>query len=272
MLDRQHIVAKRAGVAGAVMIAGVVMTGCGVRAFRVVPGNPDYLLRTPEAQRTPFADVLRAYNGFEPGQGWVDLRPLMELRIENAYYEKGASRRGLAGFLGTEVARYEVVTNGLRLLNFQSMKNRPEADAPVQKLIAENQEHFEHYRLYYEVVFKRNDNAHGSVLLGADTEAELGRLAEELENPEQVCNASSTHCAVFPEACSVSVEMKVVVNGKAESVVWTSQLRSLFKGATPQHVEMKRLFRGKETRVEIKPTDAGALRLPLLPGDEISWH
>jgi hypothetical protein len=36
----------------------------------------------------------------------MELRPQMELRIENAYYRKGMPKRGLDGFLGTEIARY----------------------------------------------------------------------------------------------------------------------------------------------------------------------
>lgn len=58
------------------------------KAFQVLRGTPAYLLRSPDSRETPLPDVLRDYNGFEPAHSWIDLRPLMELRIENAYYEK----------------------------------------------------------------------------------------------------------------------------------------------------------------------------------------
>ncbi len=94
--------------------------------FQVIPHSPQYLLRSPpDSHRTPFTEVLKAYNGFEAGHAWIDLTPDMELSIENAYYEAGAMRSGLAGFLGTEVARYAVLSNGLDLLSVQPMKNRP---------------------------------------------------------------------------------------------------------------------------------------------------
>jgi hypothetical protein len=77
---------------------------------------------------------------------------------------------------------------------------------------------FRYYRFYFEIVLKRNSGSHGSVLLGANSKEELDRLSAQLNQTEAVCNAASIHCAVFPEACSVSVEMKIVVNGKLRIV------------------------------------------------------
>ncbi len=193
----------------------------------------------------------------------------MELRIENAYYRKGASRRGLEGFLGTEVARYEVTSHQLRLLSVQPMTERPEGDVPVQRLISQPETDLRYYRLYFEIVFKRNNNSHGSVLLAANSMEELDRLSAQISRPETICNATSTHCTAFPEACSVSVEMKIFVNGKPETVLWGSILASLTD--QPQHLEVKRLYAGRLIPVEINARDPHALRLPLLPGDHVAW-
>ena len=240
------------------------------RSFVVVPHSPNYLLRCPDRRTTAFPNVLRAYNGFERGQNSIDLRPLMGLQIENAYYKKGMPAHGLAGFLGTEIAEYEVTTRGLRLLSVQSMKRRPEGAVAVQDLIAPTQTKFRYYRLYFEIMFP-NGNTHGSVLLGANSTEELNRLSEELNHPEVVCSPSSTHCTVFPEACSVSVEMHIIVNGKPQKVIWGVKLQSVVT-EHPQHLTMKRLFNGRLTPVDIDARDPDALRLPLLPGDRISWR
>ncbi len=240
------------------------------RAFAVVPRNPAYLLRSPDRRETPFPDLLRAYNGFEAGRGWIDLRPEMELRIENAYYQKGSSRRGLAGFLGTEVARYDVLPNGLRLLSVQPMKDRPAADTPVQNLIPAPVLASRLYRLYFEIVFHRANGSHGSVLLTAKSQTELEQLSAQLEHPETLCFAGSTACVAFPEACSVSVEMKILVNGRTETVVWGSLLTSVV-GDRLQHLTLERLFAGRLAPVAIDFRDAAALKLPLLPGDRITW-
>ncbi|HWF46288.1 MAG TPA: hypothetical protein VG168_04730 [Bryobacteraceae bacterium] len=250
------------------------LAACLVRShdgtFRVISDSPAYLLKSPDSRKTPFPNVLKAYNGFEPAQRWIDLRPLMELRIENAYYEKGASRRGLAGYLGTEVAHYEITAHGLRLLSVHPMKDRPEGQMPVQRLIRESALAFPCYRFYYELVFARGGDSHGSALLGADSMEELNALSRQLDQAETVCSAASPHCTVFPEACSVSVEMRIVVNGKPQTVFWGSLLASI--AARPHHLEMRRLYAGRLRPVKINFRDPGALRLPLLPGDEITWN
>ncbi len=239
-------------------------------AFQVLPHAPAYLLRSPNLRQTSFPDVLRDYNGFEAGRGWIDLRPLMELRIENAYYEKGSSRRGLQGFLGTEVARYAVRPHGLRLLSVQPMKERPLTDTPVQRLISPSLTDARYYRLYFEIVFRSN-NTHGSVLLGANSKEALEQLSAQIDHPETLCTQTSTHCTAFPEACSVSVEMKIVVNGRNEMLVWGSLLSSVV-GDHPRQLAVKRLFDGRLTPIEINFQDARALQLPLLPGDQITWN
>jgi hypothetical protein len=75
------------------------LTACAARLsrtyFEVLPNSPNYLLQSPDSRRTPFSEVLKAYNNFEAGHAWIDLEPLMELRIENAYYAPGAPRSGL---------------------------------------------------------------------------------------------------------------------------------------------------------------------------------
>lgn len=250
------------------------LTACAVRLsrsyFEVLPNTPDYLLQSPDSRRTPFPQVLKAYNEFEAGHAWIDLEPLMELRIENAYYKAGDPRRGLAGYLGTEVARYLVGSHGLALVSFQPMSNRPKDQIPVQDVIAKAETKFSHYRLYYEVVFSRRDHSHGSVLLGADSQAEIDGLSAQFSHPEEVCSQRSSHCTVFPEACSVSVEMKVIVNGKPESVLWGSTLVSIAEN--PRHLQMKRLFAGQLRPIRIDTNDPKSLLLPLLPGDRITWN
>lgn len=238
--------------------------------FEVLPNRPSYVLQSPDSRRTPFPEVLKVYNGFEAGHAWIDLEPLMELRIENAYYEPGAPRSGLAGFLGAEVARYIVTAHGLTLVSVQPMSNRPKNEIRVQELISNTETHFSHYRLYYEVVFSQRDQTHGSVLLGANSQTEIDALSAQLSDPEVVCSQQSTHCIVFPEACSVSVEMKVIVNGKPESVLWGSTLASIAK--QPRHLQMKRVYAGQLRPIRIDAKDPESLLLPLLPGDQINWN
>jgi hypothetical protein len=107
-------------------------------------------------------------------------------------------------------------------------------------------------------------------LLGAPSAAELGRLSSQLlAAPASVCG-TSPRCSVFPETCTVSLEIEIVVNGSPRTVLWGSFLSSV--AIRPRHVDLQRLYRGRLVPVEINESDPDALRLPLLPGDRVSWE
>jgi hypothetical protein len=258
----------------ALTLCVLIAASCGPRwrGFRVVPAAPNYLLHDPDSRQTPFPDVLRAYNGFEQGSAWVELRPDMELHIEDAYYEPGASRHGLAGFLGTEVAQYKVGPHGgLQLLSVRSMKDRPNDQPPVQELIPRSQQSHRYFRFYYEVLFRKSGNSRGSVLLSANAKNDINLLAAELmSDPDSVCGERSAHCTVFPEACSVSIEMEIVVNGSPRNVIWRSVLSDVMN--QPHHLEFFRMYDGRLRPVKIDADDPKALKLPLLPGDHVKWN
>lgn len=240
-----------------------------LRSFRVLPAQPDYLLRSPDSLDTPFTEVLRAYNGFEGNWGSVDLRPEMVLRIENAYFKEGIQKRGMDGFLATETARYEVPREGgLRLLSVQRMKKRPRDQPPVNRLIPALQKGYQYHRFYFAIGFKRDGSTRSSVLLGANSVIELDHIVSRmLADPDLVCDGESTTCTVFPEACSVSVEMEVVVNGVRRNVLWGSLLGSV--AAKNPHLELLRLYKGLLVPVRLDTLDPNTLRLPLLPGDHL---
>lgn len=237
-------------------------------SFHVIPGRPDYLLQSPDASETPFPQVLTRYNGFIPGSGQVDLRAGMELRIENAYYREGAPKHGLNGFLGTEIARYRITGGGeLHLESVRSaLKRRPVDQEPVQALIHSRQKRYPHHRFFYAIVFRREGSTRGSVLLGADSGDALDHLSTQLlRDPDSVCDGSP-RCTVFPEACSVALEMEIRVNGARRAVLWGSPLSSIASGP---NVSLRRVYNGRLTNVDLDPADPAARHLPLLPGDRV---
>jgi hypothetical protein len=203
---------------------------------------------------------------------WVDLRSQMELRIENAYYKEGAVKRGILGFLGTEIARYQVRTRGLGLIAVEAtLSQRPRDQPPVQKLLRTSQMRYGYYRFFYAVVFSKRRETGGAVLLGAESSDELDRLgALLLTEPDVICNGQSRHCTVFPEACKVSVEIEIVVNGEPRTVLWGSLLTSVGSGA--HHFELLGRSAGGVTPVQVDLSDPNALRTPLLPGDQVKWN
>lgn len=240
-------------------------------SFRVLAAQPAYVLRSPDAEETPFPEVLSRYSDVGQSQGWL-LHPNTELHVENAYYREGAPKHGIANYIGSEKAVYQVRATSLRLVSVQSeLKQRPADQPPVQELIGASRLHYRYYRYFFQIVFRQKADTRGAVLLGAGSIAELDRLASRLmAEPEAVCDGRSPHCAVFPEACTVAMEMEIVVNGAARTVVWGSGLDSV--ATHPRKVRLLRLYDGKLTPVEVEASDPNALRLPLLPGDRIEWE
>lgn len=202
-------------------------------------------------------------NNFEPRQGGMNLHPTMELRIENAYYRPGVPRHGSQGFLGTEIALYRVQANGtVRLLSVRSLKDRPRGEPPVQQLISRRQRRYHYHRFYREVFFP-SGHARSSVLIGANTQRELHT------DPNALCAKRSDRCTVFPEECTVSIEMEIFVNGAPQNVIWDSDVASVVNH--PQHIQLLRRYHGRLTEIKLNPHDPKALRIPLMPGDDLNW-
>ena len=239
-------------------------------AFRVLPAQPDYLLRSPDSKEVPFAEILSRYT--KVGSGWVELGPQTELRVENAYFREGAPKHGLANFLGTEIARYQVLPTGTLEQIVESRVDQPPSDQPpVQQLLSEPQQRRHHHRFFYQVLLNKKSNVRSAVLLGAESTDELDRMTNQLmSEPESVCGDGSSQCTVFPEACTVSLEIAVLVNGARRMVSWGSTLADFSKNY--RRVELLRRYRNELAPVEVDIRDHETLRVPLLPGDVIKWR
>jgi len=141
----------------------------------------------------------------------------------------------------------------------------------VQELIGAARLHYRYYRYFFQIVFRQRAGARGAVLLGANSMGELDALAARLQSDsDAVCDGASPHCAAFPEACTVAIEIRVVVNGAARSMLWGSLLDSV--AMHPRKLQLLRLHDGRLTPVRIDVADPNALRLPLLPGDRVDWE
>ncbi len=240
-------------------------------AFRVIPANPEYRLRSPDSRETLFSNVL---NQFTPlSSTWVELRPGMELSMEMAYYREGSGRRTFADFLGTGTAHYQVRSNGsLRLVSTQSaLKERPSDQTRIETLVAAAQARDRFHRFFYEILLNRKAELRGAILLSAESTVDLDRLTGQLlSDPAALCKSRPRQCTIFPETCTVSLEIEIVVNGEPRTVLWGSSLSSI--ASKPQQLELMRPDRGRLAPVKLDLSDPSALRLPLLPGDHVDWR
>ena len=252
-------------------LAAAFWAGCSAHhPWRVAPSPSGYAL-TDGKQSEPYAQMLERYNRFETGSGWIDLKPYMRIQIENAYYEPGKPKRGLDGFIGTELVWYrKPVPPGLieGAVTPKMLAPRPPEDPAVQTLLPPASRGFGAYRLFFSIRVNRRGATRGAVLLGAPNESDLSaRAAALLADPDSVCREGAADCTVFPEVCTVSPQIEVSVNGGEKVFVWGTPLSAAVGEA--KQVRLTRLLAGKRSSVPIDAADKNALRLPLLPGDEI---
>jgi hypothetical protein len=209
---------------------------------------------------------------------WVDLLPGMEFKIEGAYYREGSPRRNSTDYLGTETAAYEVRSNGtLRLVSLSSFldqqpeKQQPRDQPAVQLLVRPRNLTWRYHRVFFQVVMSRTGAIRPAVLIGSRSIAELDNLTKRfLDGQHSVCDSGSNRCNAFPEWCTASLAIGIVVNSTARKVVWGSTLGSV--APHPRHVELLRVSNGGLAPVRIDAADPEALRLPLMHGDQVSWN
>ncbi len=254
-------------------IALLALSSCSRRKpslpFQTIASEPYYLLRSPERMETPFPETLKAYG--DVSIGWVDLREAMLLRIENAYYKEGAQRRGIANYLGTETLVLRVMPDGkLKQLELLGLAIRPPAQDAVASLLPIDRQRQRFHRFYFQVVVNRQAGTSNALLLSASSKFRLEQLSNQLaRDPASVCGGKTHHCTVFPEACTVSLGMEIIVNRQPVKIAWGSTLASVV-GQRKQFT-LQRQHLGKLVAVQLNPEDPELLRLPLLPGDTISW-
>jgi hypothetical protein len=148
---------------------------------------------------------------------------------------------------------------------------RPADQLSAQDLIFPSQREHRNYRLYRAIVFSQRRGMHAPVLLGAASPEEMDQLANRLlSEPDAVCGSNSLHCTIFPEACSVAIEMEVVSNGQRQSVLWGDKLWVLI-GGNPRRVEVVRQIAGQSVHVNVDLSDPDATQAPLFPGDRVTW-
>lgn len=254
------------------MLLVLTCMSCGrrqIRSYQVVPGKPSYLLRSPEKVETPFSQTLSAYSDISQGQ--ADLKKGMVLKIENAYFKPGAVKRGLANYLGLERVQFRVEQNGsLKRFESETLANRPTDQAAIDSYLPTSRQRQRFQRLVLQVTMNLKSGAATAILLSSKSKRQIDALTKSLIlDPASVCGGRSANCTVFPESGSVSLGMDIVVNGKVTFVAWSSTVASVV--GRQKEFLLFRLHRGRAVPVAIDANDPEALKLPLLPGDVVSW-
>jgi len=209
---------------------------------------------------------------------WVDLRPGMELRIEQAYFREGSPKRDLADYLGAQSVAYGVGKDGaLRAGEVTSfLSNHPEREQPrdqppVQTLIPRRNLRYRYHRLFFQLAMSRTEAMHPAVLIGSGSVAQLDKLTKTFVLAGSRCGPRpSDKCVTFPAFSTTSLVVEVVVNGVSRKLIWGSTLGSV--ATNPRSVKLLRNANGRLESVPVDIADPETLRIILLHGDQLDWN
>ena len=142
---------------------------------------------------------------------------------------------------------------------------RPPDQPSVAALMPAAQQRVRFHRFYFQVVVDKKAGTSNALLLSSTSKAGIEQLAKQLASePASVCGGKAKQCTVFPEACSVSLGIEIIVNGRPTKIAWSSTLASVV--GTQKQFSLQRQHRGRLVALPLNPDDPEALRLPLLPG------
>ena len=152
------------------------------------------------------------------------------------------------------------------LIGEASLAVRPSNQLAAQELIQPPQRRHGKYRFYYAVVFRQKGRASSSVLLGGSSIDEIETLgAELLAFRDSICGAGSLYCTVFPYRCSISLDMRILVNGAMRNIPWRSTLASIAPAAGQIEI-VRRLGEGRTTSLSVNTADPEGGSKNAVPG------
>jgi hypothetical protein len=246
-------------------------TACAPRTsnrFRLLPAQPQYMVQSPDLDRTPYDEVLSAYTS--RGDGWIELKPGMGIFIQYALFREGSAEHTLENYLGTESIRYEVEAPG-ELAEFgevSRMEPRPRDASPVDQLISERQREKKHHRFFYQVLIRTPELKRVAALISSDTPEQLQALTEKLRSGVTAMEGvSAENYTLLPENASAAVELSFTLDGSPTRAIWGSRLSGVVKDS--RRPKLFRLYKGEWRKVDFDPEDRMSLIVPLLPGDRV---
>jgi hypothetical protein len=246
--------------------------------------------RAVEALPLPFAEVLPYRYGFFRGGSAIDLQPETRLKVQQAFFRPEAgSSPSIADYSGTTTSYYDVVSAaGGIVLELGSVESSvppgSETGQARTPALGHSPRKARYFRLAFLGLIVEGDTERKSVLISANDFEELEAISEAaLTNPKSPCAASTSRasgsCMEFSGAVSTVVELNVTVNGEPRFVAMGTALRALAPlsgdGIAPDmrsKIKLVRRYGARKSRVRLDWDDRGALELPLLAGDELSWR
>jgi hypothetical protein len=244
----------------------------------------DYTLQSIPMR--PSESLFNAY-GYLVERGGLDLKTDLRVKIERAYFRAAATgeeQHSVKNYLGVSTSNFDVEQAGGGKLRFQQVgdiKYSPETfakgseegnrDLGLRELPEQT-----HYRLLFYTYLVPTEQDISAAIIGADSGAQLDELEREvhvhlIKSCETGAPAKSETCFSFKGFVTVSVQIKVQLNGKFQFVDWGTKVRSVLPNDTVKSLKIQRQFMGSYYDVRFNPSNSDILSLALVGGDRLTW-
>jgi hypothetical protein len=246
----------------------------------------DYTLQSIPMR--PSDSLFNAY-GYLIERGGLDLKTDLRVKIERAYFSAtatGEEQHTVKKYLGVSTSNFDVEQTGGGKLRFQQIgdiKYSPETfatggeegnrDVGLRELPQRT-----HYRLLFYTYLVPTEQDISAAIIGADSGAQLDELEREIRvhltnscETAELAKEKNETCFAFKGFVTVSVQIKVQLNGKFQFVDWGTKVRSVLPNDTVKSLKIQRQFMGCYYDVRFNPSNSDILSLALVGGDRLTW-
>ncbi len=225
-----------------------------------------------ESLPIPVMETLFYSYGYDPFHGYCEVHPGMRIHAQRALLEKDAS--GKDKLTRIDRALYAVGRqpggDGLRF----AIEKREGSEASIPGL---DQLNSSFSRFFFHIKFNNLEGKpqRTAVVMGASTLPRLQEVTNRLwKDADLTCSqASGFDCVKSPAGQIVTAEVPVRLNGKPTTIPVSFTINDVLRdrklakaGGPPPPIELRRMFRGKLTKVEFQAKDYS---LPVTAGDRL---
>jgi len=251
----------------------------GAGCFAATNGQArDYILQSIPTR--PSDSLFNAY-GYRLERSGVNLKPNLRLKVDRAYFSSGEN--SVKNYLGVSDVLFDVTTDADRSLRFQqvhAIQYSPESlsekdqegsrDVAILGLKAKM-----HYRVLFYTHQVPTDRNFSAAIIGANDTVRLDSFEQAMRADNGGSCSSSSHddveCLEFRGLVTVSVQIPVELNGKAQFVDWGTKVKGVVPVKAHKSFKMQRRFADTYYDLRFKRCDDSILDLTLVGGDRLTW-
>ena len=245
--------------------------------------DEDFALKQAIAERLPLPVSLsqRLLFGSFDVAGFYDLTSGFRMKVTTPLYKEGAERSAQS-LLAYETARYSFVRSHsddhvrieIATIDRRDVTGRPSTPSEPQGEPAFYRS-FGYFRLLFRSTPVRGTSLTQAIVLSAGDKPKINQATKQIQagfaNFCQAVVVPDVSCVTFPPDVGVSLEIRVIVNGKPTFIqaVGASIGDVVDAKSIPKTLRISRNFQGHPIPIQFDPATVDISSLALMPGDRI---